>query len=99
MIRNNPMHDTDNPPGQIRYPRYLRDIIARIEGEEDYRPQERTEGTQATTPLVTPEKRLEALFKALEEACMQSERSSGRILGSVVPVDTIRYIVENVKQL
>jgi len=34
MIRGNPMHDTVNPPGQFTPPKYLRDIITRVEVQE-----------------------------------------------------------------
>ena len=42
MIRGNPMHDTGHPPGQFRPPRYLRDIIERVEYEDKKSLQEPT---------------------------------------------------------
>lgn len=75
MIRTPPQHNTTNPPGQAvntdwKPPRYLRDVIKRIHEQEV---QEIPEHLGATTPSTSPEKRLEAVLKALEGLARQAE--------------------------
>ena len=82
MIRKRPEKDTMAPPGQIKYPPkqglYLRDIISRIQREEEQAAnraygkelaRRSSEDRGLPTPLAGPEKALNDLVGALLRAC------------------------------
>lgn len=84
MIRGRAVTNTKTPPGEFRYPRYLRDEIERIE---------RQEGIQATIPLTAPENGLEGLKQALLGLCDAAEGNPLYDGGKGITPERIRRMV------
>jgi hypothetical protein len=97
MIRTPPEHNIKNPPGQIvdklpiqtpesrpgfRRGLYLRDVIKRIQGEE--------EPMKLPTPIAGPAKRLADLVGALERACGEVEADDKKMQPHYGPAPSIR---------
>lgn len=92
-IRQRPELDMTHPPGQaFRYPKYLRDEIARIEGEEG-KPVATFNVKEATQVSPDAEKRLEGLVAALLYHCDLYEGNAGYLEEATLTTTEIRSII------